>query len=67
MFIQGADDVVTPPELARRYFERLAAPQKSYVALVGAGHNSPIDNTQKFLAAFHEQVRPFAAAARKSR
>jgi pimeloyl-ACP methyl ester carboxylesterase len=63
VFIQGAEDVVTPAVLARSYFDRLAAPHKVYVALEGAGHTAPIDNTSAFVAAMDEHVRPLAPAA----
>lgn len=37
-FIQGADDNVTPAELAHGYLDRLTAPLKAYVAIEGTGH-----------------------------
>jgi len=63
VFIQGAEDVVTPATLARSYFDRLTAPHKVYVALEGAGHTAPIDHTPAFIAAMDEHVRPLAPAA----
>jgi pimeloyl-ACP methyl ester carboxylesterase len=67
VFIQGENDVVTPPQLARGYFEQLAAPRKEYVALAGAGHTAPLDNAHAFLAALDEHVRPLAPPATGAR
>jgi pimeloyl-ACP methyl ester carboxylesterase len=65
VFIQGAEDAVTPPQLARSYFEQVTAPRKEYVALPGAGHNAPIDDSRALLAALDEHVRPLAPPANR--
>ncbi|NRR33042.1 alpha/beta hydrolase [Oxalobacteraceae bacterium] len=36
--VQGADDLVTVPEVAKRYFDEIAAPSKEYVLLPNTGH-----------------------------
>lgn len=37
--VQGAEDLVTIPDVARRYFESLTAPQKEYRLLAATGHD----------------------------
>ena len=37
--IQGSEDLVTTVEVAKRYFETIAAPQKEYVLLPHTGHD----------------------------
>ncbi len=37
--IQGSDDLVTVPEVAKRYFDSIKAPQKEYVLLPNTGHD----------------------------
>lgn len=62
---QGESDLLTVPELARRYFDRIVAPDKKFILLPGVGH----DPNQKLLDAqfsllkerFH---RPAATAGR---
>jgi pimeloyl-ACP methyl ester carboxylesterase len=58
--IQGAQDYLTPAELARRYFGELEAPHAEFVTIRG-GHTALLDNPDEFLRALDEHVRPFAA------
>lgn len=37
--IQGHEDLVTPPEVSRAYYETLTAPKKTYVLLARTGHD----------------------------
>ena len=37
--LQGAEDLVTTPEVAKRYFDAISAPQKDFVLLVRTGHD----------------------------
>lgn len=37
--VQGAEDLVTVPEVARRYFDLLSAPQKEFRLLEATGHD----------------------------
>jgi len=37
--IQGDEDLVTPPEVSRPYYESLSAPLKTYVPLASTGHD----------------------------
>lgn len=46
--VQGAEDLVTVPEVARRYFDAIKAPQKEYFLVPGVGHdpNPPMVDAQ---------------------
>jgi pimeloyl-ACP methyl ester carboxylesterase len=63
VIIQGAEDYDTPIELARDYFESLAAPRKQFVTLGRAGHTALLDDRANFLAALNEHVLPLAAGS----
>ncbi len=47
-FIQGEEDILTPKELTRMYFDKLKAPEKKYILLPGAAHgfNKSVIDTQ---------------------
>lgn len=38
-FVQGSEDLVTIPDVTKRYFDTIAAPQKEYVLLPRTGHD----------------------------
>ena len=38
-FIQGREDLVTLPEVAKRYFDAITAPQKEFILLPQTGHD----------------------------
>jgi pimeloyl-ACP methyl ester carboxylesterase len=61
-FFEGADDLVTPIEPARAYFEQVRAPQKEFVPFKGGDHFIPFDRPDEFLAQLIEHVRPLAAS-----
>ena len=61
--IQGADDRITPSELARDYFARIRAPEKELVLIEGAGHYAAVTHTDAFLAALVSEVLPSALSA----
>lgn len=46
--VQGEEDLVTVPEVARRYFDQIKAPKKEYFLLPGVGHdpNPPMVEAQ---------------------
>ena len=58
VIIQGGEDYGTPVELARSYFDLIAAPYKRFVVLDGAGHTALTDDSGRFAAALDEHVRP---------
>lgn len=37
-FVQGEEDLLTPPELSKQYFDRIVAPEKDYLLLPNVGH-----------------------------
>ena len=37
-FIQGENDILTPPEITKKYFDKIAAPQKEFYLIPGAAH-----------------------------
>jgi len=39
ILIQGEQDLVTPPEVSRPYFDEIVAPQKEFVPLARTGHD----------------------------
>ncbi len=58
--LQGEDDYLTLPEISRRYFDSLTAPQKAFIMLPRTGHDpNPImiDAQRKLL---DETIRPLA-------
>ena len=38
-FVQGSEDLVTLPEVAKRYFDSVTAPQKEFILLPQTGHD----------------------------
>ncbi|UGQ48525.1 alpha/beta fold hydrolase [Massilia endophytica] len=57
--IQGAEDLLTTPDVARRYYDAISAPQKDFVLLPRVGHDpnqAMLDAQFKLL----ERVRPLA-------
>ena len=56
----GDRDMVTPLDLAQRYFDTLDAPQKAFVTLSGGGHSAMLTMSDEFLAELVARVRPLA-------
>jgi pimeloyl-ACP methyl ester carboxylesterase len=59
--IQGRDDLNTPTDVARAYFEQIEAPAKELVIVDGAGHFAHVTHTPQFKAALLYHARRFAA------
>ncbi len=59
----GDKDLVTPIDLAQRYFDTIEAPQKAFVALDGGGHSAMLTMPDRFLHELVARVRPLAAVA----
>ncbi|HKO71900.1 MAG TPA: alpha/beta hydrolase [Bradyrhizobium sp.] len=57
-FFEGTDDIVTPIEPARAYFEEIKAPQKEFVLFEGGDHFVPFDRPDEFLAQLMKHIRP---------
>lgn len=60
IFIQGADDTVTPLAHAKEYFETISAPRKDFVAIPGGGHFAVWSHAHLFLKELITRVRPLA-------
>jgi pimeloyl-ACP methyl ester carboxylesterase len=49
LVVQGNDDLFTPTELARNYFNKITAPRKRLVIIENAGHFAFVTNRKKFI------------------
>ena len=49
LVIQGSDDLFTPTEPVRNYFDKIVAPQKKLVIIQNAGHFVFVTNKQRFI------------------
>jgi pimeloyl-ACP methyl ester carboxylesterase len=58
VIIQGSEDLTAPTALTRQYFDSIVAPSKDFVTLAGAGHRAPLTDSDRFLTALLEHVRP---------
>jgi pimeloyl-ACP methyl ester carboxylesterase len=56
--VQGRDDRIAPTDVARNYFERVKAPDKSFTEIRG-GHFAVYTNQEEFLAVLMHQVLPY--------
>jgi len=58
--IQGAEDLVTTPDVARAFYDAIRAPKKEFILLPRVGHdpNPPMVDAQ--LKLLREKVRPLA-------
>lgn len=59
VFLQGAEDAYTVPELVREYADWIEAPAKAYVEIEGGGH-SALFLRERFLELLVRHVRPLA-------
>ncbi|MCC2962603.1 alpha/beta fold hydrolase [Massilia sp. IC2-278] len=59
-FVMGQEDILSSPEVARRYFDRIEAPHKRFVVVPRAGH----DPNEPMIAAQLQVLREAAARAR---
>ncbi|MEC3914451.1 alpha/beta fold hydrolase [Nocardia sp. CDC160] len=50
VIVQGAADLLSPPSVARRHFQRVQAPRKRFVEIEGAGHLVEFADRSRFLA-----------------
>jgi pimeloyl-ACP methyl ester carboxylesterase len=58
--VQGSEDLVTTPSVAKRYFDRITAPQKEYVLLPNTGHDpnaAMIDAQYKILKKIKDKAK----------
>jgi pimeloyl-ACP methyl ester carboxylesterase len=59
----GELDNITPADLAKKYFDRIEAPQKTFVMLKGVGHSAVLTEPDAFLHELVTRVRPIAVKA----
>jgi pimeloyl-ACP methyl ester carboxylesterase len=59
--LQGAHDILTPPNITKRYFDALRAPKKEYILIPDAAHG----HNQSVIAAQHEIVKEISKAPLK--
>jgi len=58
--IQGAEDIITPVSVARKYFDVVHAPVKKWIEIPNAGHFAIVTHAAQFKDALVEPVRPLA-------
>jgi pimeloyl-ACP methyl ester carboxylesterase len=56
--IQGADDDITPADLAKAYVAGVHAPQTQFVAIANSGHDVLWTHTDAFLQEMRSLIRP---------
>jgi pimeloyl-ACP methyl ester carboxylesterase len=66
-FFEGTDDIVTPIEPARAYFDQIKAPQKEFVVFEGGDHFIPFDRPDEFLAQLMRHIRPLVRKEEQSK
>ena len=60
---QGSEDLVTVPEAAQRYFDRISAPEKQFVLVPRAGHDpnaAMLDALYRFISRYKRRQSPAA-------
>jgi pimeloyl-ACP methyl ester carboxylesterase len=63
--IEGETDVMTPPELAKSWLEKIEAPHKEFVPIEGASHLAFATAAPQYLAELVRKVRPLAVEGGK--
>jgi pimeloyl-ACP methyl ester carboxylesterase len=61
--LQGEEDLVTPPEISRAYFDSLTAPAKAFIALPRTGHDPNRTMIDGQLQVLESRVRAAAIKA----
>ena len=56
--IQGSEDLVTIPDVGKRYFDSIVAPQKEYIVVPNAGHDPNVAMIDAQYKVMRERVRP---------
>jgi pimeloyl-ACP methyl ester carboxylesterase len=60
---EGEADSITPPDLAKAYFDSVQAPVKGFVVFKEVGHSAVLTRPDAFLAELLRRVRPLAVHA----
>ncbi|MFZ6746597.1 alpha/beta fold hydrolase [Undibacterium sp. JH2W] len=56
-FVQGAEDLLTMPEITRLYVDSITAPKKEYIVVPRAGHDPNLPFIEAQLKLLNERVR----------
>lgn len=56
--IQGSEDLLTIPGVAKRYFDTIVAPQKEYIVVANAGHDPNVAMIDAQYKVIRERVLP---------
>jgi len=59
-FVQGAEDLLTMPEITRQYVDSITAPQKEYILVPRVGHDPNLPFIEAQLKLLNERVRPLS-------
>ena len=55
LVVQGKDDLFTPTEPVRNYFDKIVAPRKNLIIIENAGHFAFVTNKERFI----EEIKKF--------
>jgi pimeloyl-ACP methyl ester carboxylesterase len=58
--VEGAEDDITPPSLAKAWFDQITAPRKAFLLVPDAGHMALLTRSDEFLQFLLTNVRPLA-------
>ena len=58
--IQGSEDLVAIPDVAKRYFESITAPEKKFVLVPRTGHELNLAMIDAQYTIMSQRVRPLA-------
>lgn len=56
--VEGAEDNITPADLAKPWLDSLEAPHKEFIAIPNAGHSAVLTHPDDFLKILLNRVRP---------
>jgi pimeloyl-ACP methyl ester carboxylesterase len=56
--VEGAEDNITPADLAKPWLDSLDAPHKEFIVIPGAGHSAVLTKPDEFLTILLTRVRP---------
>jgi hypothetical protein len=62
--VQGAEDLVTAPDVTRDYFDRISAPEKELLVLPRTGHDPNTAMLAAIRTLLTERVRPLIKGKR---
>jgi pimeloyl-ACP methyl ester carboxylesterase len=58
--VQGEEDLKTPPEIAKRWFDTIVAPDKAFVLVPKAGHDPDAATVDAMYSVLTERIAPVA-------